>query len=79
MGEQLSAVHFKTLVLKEAEIIASRVTRGEFQRAIRLLAKGLLHPELLITDQIALGDVAAAKVDREDPSTIKVVLNVQEV
>jgi len=81
MGEQLSAVHFKTLLLKEAEIIASRVTRGEFPRAIRLLAKGLLHPELLITDQMALSDVAAAfeQVDREDPSTIKVVLNVQEV
>lgn len=81
MGEQLSAVHFKTLVLKEAEIIASRVTRGEFPRAIRLLAKGLLHPELLITDQMALSDAAAAfeQVDREDPSTIKVVLNVQEV
>jgi len=80
MGEQLSAVHFKTLVLKEAEIIVSRVTRGEFPRAIRLLAKGLLHPELLITDQMALSDAAAAfeQVDREDPSTIKVVLNVQE-
>jgi len=81
MGEQLSAVHFKTLVLKEAEIIVSRVTRGEFPRAIRLLAKGLLHPELLITNQMALGDGAAAfeQVDQEDPSTIKVVLNVQEV
>jgi len=81
LGEQLSAVHFKTLVLKEAKIIASRVTRGEFPRAIRLLAKGLLHPELLITDQMALGDIAAAfeRVDREDPSTIKVVLSVQQV
>lgn len=81
LGEQPSAVHFKTLVLKEAQIIASRVTLGEFPRAIRLMAKGLLHPELLVTDQMALRDVATAfeKVDREDPSTIKVVLNVQEV
>lgn len=81
LSEQLSAVHFKTLVLKEAQIIASRVTLGEFPRAIRLMAKGLLHPELLVTDQMAMRDVAAAfeKVDQEDPSTIKVVLNVQEV
>jgi threonine dehydrogenase-like Zn-dependent dehydrogenase len=45
------------------------------------MAKGLLHPELLVTDQMAMRDVAAAfeKVDREDPSTIKVVLNVQEM
>jgi len=81
LGEQLSAVHFKTLVIKEAKVIASRVTLGEFPRATRLMAKGLLHPELLVTDQIAMRDVATAfeKVDREDPSTIKVVLNVLEV
>jgi L-gulonate 5-dehydrogenase len=78
LGEQLTAVHFKTLVMKEGQIIASRVTLGEFTRAIRLLAKGLLHPELLITDRVALRDVAGAfeKVDREDPSTIKVVLDI---
>ena len=81
LGEQLSSVHFKTLVLKEAQIIASRVTLGEFSRAIRLMAKGLLHPELLVTNQMALRDIGSAfeKVDREDPSVIKVVLNVKEV
>jgi threonine dehydrogenase-like Zn-dependent dehydrogenase len=40
LGEQLSLVHFKTLVIKEGEIIASRVTSGEFSRATRLMAKG---------------------------------------
>jgi L-gulonate 5-dehydrogenase len=81
LGEQLSAVHFKTLVLKEARIIASRVTLGEFPRAIRLMEKGLLHPELLVTDRLAMRDVAAVfeKVDQEDPATIKVVLDVQVV
>lgn len=80
LGEQLTAVHFKTLVLKEAQIIASRVTRGEFARAIRLLAKRLLHPELLVTDRMPLRDVTSAfeKVDREDPSTIKVVLDIAQ-
>jgi threonine dehydrogenase-like Zn-dependent dehydrogenase len=78
MGEQLSAVHFKTLVMKEAQIIASRVTRGEFPRALRMLSRGLLHPELLITDRMPLREAAAAfeKVDREDPGTIKIVLDV---
>jgi len=80
LGEQMSAVHFKTLVLKEAEIIASRVTLGEFSQAIRLLAKGLLHPELLITHQMPLREVAAAfsQVDNEEPHTLKVVLDVQQ-
>ncbi len=81
LGEQLSAVHWKTLVLKEARIIASRVTLGEFGRAVRLMAKGLLHPGLIVTDQVALSDIAAAfaRVDREDPRTLKVVLDVRQV
>ncbi len=79
LGEQLSAVHFKTLVMKEAEIIASRVTLGDFPRALRLMSKGLLHPELLVTHQMPLTDIAAAfeMVDQEEPGTIKVVLDVQ--
>jgi len=78
LGEQLTAVHFKTLVLKEAEIIASRVTRGEFPRALRLLAKGLLHPGLLITDRMPLREISRAfkQVDGEDAGTIKIVLDV---
>lgn len=76
LGDQLSAVHFKTLVLKEASIIASRVTRGEFPRALKMMSRGLLHPELLITDVRPLDDVTAAfaRVDREEPETIKIVL-----
>jgi threonine dehydrogenase-like Zn-dependent dehydrogenase len=78
LGEQLSAVHFKTLVLKEAQIIASRVTRGEFPRAIQLMSRGLLHPEMLITDVMPLNAItkAFARVDREDPEIIKVVLEI---
>jgi threonine dehydrogenase-like Zn-dependent dehydrogenase len=80
LGEHLSPVHFKTLVLKEAQIIASRVTLGEFPRALRLLDRGLLHPELLVTHQLALRDIAAAfdRVDQEAADTIKVVLDVQD-
>ncbi|HBY06263.1 MAG TPA: hypothetical protein DEH22_00120 [Chloroflexi bacterium] len=78
LGEQLSAVHFKTLVLKEAQIIASRVTRGEFPRAIQMMSRGLLHPDLLITDVKPLEEITAAfaQVDQEDPCTIKVVLEI---
>ena len=79
LGEQLTPVHFKTLVIKEAEIIATRVTQGEFPRAIKLMSRGLLHPDLLITEQRPLREIgeAFAKVDRHDPETIKVVLDVQ--
>lgn len=80
MGEQLTPLHFKTLVLKEAELIASRVTLGEFPRAIRLMSKGLLHPELLITQERVISQAADAfaELDQEPPDTIKVVLKVEE-
>jgi len=76
LGEQPSSVHFKTLVLKEAEIIASRVTAGEFSRALYLMGKGLLHPELLITHQRPIEQVAEAfaTIDTEAPEVIKIVL-----
>jgi threonine dehydrogenase-like Zn-dependent dehydrogenase len=81
LGDEPSSVHFKTLVVKEAQIIASRVSLGEFPRAIRMLGKGLLHPELLITDQLPLRDVGQAfqRLDAEDPKMIKMVLDVQAI
>jgi threonine dehydrogenase-like Zn-dependent dehydrogenase len=78
LGEQLSPVPFKTLVLKEAEIIASRTSLGEMSRALHLLGQGRLHPDLLITDEVPLREITAAfaKIDREAPDTIKVVVDV---
>jgi len=81
LGEQLSSVHFKTLVLKEAQIIASRVTLGEFPRAIQMMSRGLLHPELLITSVQPLRNITQAfeQVDRDAPDTIKIVLDIKDV
>lgn len=81
LGEQLTPVHFKTLVIKEASIIASRVTLGEYPRALRMMAKGLLHPELLITHKLPMRDVTEAFsiVDHDDPGTIKLVLDTQAI
>jgi len=41
-----------------------------------MLSRGLLHPDLLVTDVQPLDNVTAAfqQVDREDPETIKIVL-----
>lgn len=42
------------------------------------MEKGLVHPELLVTDQMSLRNISTAfeKVERQDPSTLKVVLDV---
>ena len=49
------------------------------RRAIQMLAKGLLHPNLLISQKIAFRDITSAfeKVDQEDPQTLKLVLDIQ--
>lgn len=54
---------------------------GEFPRAIRLMARNVLHPELLITDRLPLREIGAAfaRLDGADPRAIKVVLDVQQV
>ena len=46
-----------------------------------MMEKGLLHPELLITGQMPMSEISTAfcKVDQEDPDTIKLILDVQEV
>lgn len=48
-GPQKTPLFLKSLVWKEIEIIMSRVSRGEFPRAVRLLEGGKLHPAVIIT------------------------------
>ena len=48
-GPQKTPLFLKPLVWKEIEIIMSRVSRGEFPRAVRLMEKGKLHPDTIIT------------------------------
>ena len=66
---------------KEAQVIASRVTRGEFPCAIQMMSRGLLHPDLLITSVQPLGNIGDAfrQIDQESPDTIKIVLDVKDV
>jgi len=77
LGELPTPVRFKTLVLKEVELIASRVTRGEFPHAIHLMSRGLLHPDLLISREMPVAAAAAAfaELDQEPAETVKVVFD----
>ena len=55
-------------MIKEAQIIASRVRRGEFPRAIRMLERGLLHPQDRDYTPEGLGDPESDFVRRIYPS-----------
>lgn len=67
-GPDAAKVLWKPFVWKEAEVRASRVNRGEFPRAIRLLAAGRLHPRKLVTHEFALDEAARAFEVLDDPA-----------
>jgi threonine dehydrogenase-like Zn-dependent dehydrogenase len=66
----------KELIWKEAKIIASRVSHGEFKEAIAHLEKGDLKPDALISDVIDASEVQKGfTMLEEDPQNhLKVML-----
>ncbi len=49
LSDEAAPIVFKELIWKEAKILTSRVSHGEFAEAIDQLAKGNLNPEALIS------------------------------
>ncbi len=52
LGDEPSPLVMKELIWKEAKIVASRVSHGEFAETIRNLSEGKLKPAALISDVI---------------------------
>jgi len=79
-GPDEAPVFWRSFVWKEAEIVASRVTLGEFPRTLRMLGRGRLHPELIVTHELPLGEVAEAFELMLDPEAgaIKVLLKIPQ-
>jgi len=79
-GPEEEPVFWRAFVWKEAEIIASRVTLGEFPRALTMLAKRCLHPEKLISHEFPLERIAEAFELMLDPGSraLKVLLEIPE-
>jgi L-iditol 2-dehydrogenase/L-gulonate 5-dehydrogenase len=77
-GPDEEPVFWKPFVWKEAEIIASRVTLGEFPRTLRMLARGLLPVQKIVTHELPLERVAEAFALMLDPGAqaIKVLLEI---
>lgn len=76
-GKDPQPVAWRPFVWKEAEIVASRVSLGEFPRAIgALAAQGRLHPEALVTDECGLDGVPAVleRMERAPASILKTIV-----
>ena len=76
LGDEPSPVLFKELIWKEAKIIASRVSHGEFAEVIEHMDKGNLKPEVLITDVFQASDVQEAfqLLKQEPENHLKIIL-----
>ena len=60
LGSQLTPVFWKECVFKELQIVGSRVTLGDYPRALRLMELGKLHPDLLISEVLQLHELDKA-------------------
>ncbi len=54
LSDEPAEILMKELIWKEARIIASRVSHGEFATAVDALSRGLLRPEIMVTDVLPL-------------------------
>jgi threonine dehydrogenase-like Zn-dependent dehydrogenase len=67
---------WKPFVLKEATIVSSRLNLGDMPRALDLMARGLLHPDAIITHAISPDETQAGfEMMRDRPEeAVKVVV-----
>jgi len=72
---QEPGVPWRTLVWKEAEIVASRVSQNDLPRAVAMLSRGMLSPDEVITHELPASEAARAFeiVERRDEA-LKVLL-----
>ena len=60
LGSQSTPVFWKEFVLKEIQMVGSRVTLGDFPRALSLMSRGTFHPDLLISKECSLVETGEA-------------------
>ncbi|HYW94932.1 MAG TPA: alcohol dehydrogenase catalytic domain-containing protein [Bacteroidales bacterium] len=78
LSDEPAEILMKELIWKEARIIASRVSHGEFAAAIDALSRGLLRPEIMITDVLPLGEASKGfELLEKDPARhLKILLEI---
>lgn len=68
MGSQYTPVFWKEFVEKEIQLVGSRVTLGDFPRALSLMVQGRVHPDLLISNEFPLEETGRAfRLLEEEP------------
>ena len=78
MGPQSTPVFWKEFVEKEIQLVGSRVTLGDFPRALDLMSHGRFHPDLLISKEYPLEETGEAfRLLEEEPDRyLKVLIRI---
>jgi threonine dehydrogenase-like Zn-dependent dehydrogenase len=76
LGDEPVPLLMKELIWKEATIIASRVSHGEFSETIENLEKGTLKPDALVTDILDPADIQQGfeMLEKEPGNHLKILL-----
>jgi 2-desacetyl-2-hydroxyethyl bacteriochlorophyllide A dehydrogenase len=76
LSDEITPVLFKELIWREASIVASRVSHGEFTETIENLQKGTLKPDAVISDIITAdrAQEAFAMLESEPGKHLKILL-----
>ncbi|MCU0462812.1 MAG: alcohol dehydrogenase catalytic domain-containing protein [Bacteroidales bacterium] len=78
LSDHPAAILMKELIWKEARIIASRVSHGEFARVIDALDRGLVNPEKMVTGIFDLEDAQKGfeYLENEPAKHLKILLKI---
>ncbi len=78
LGDEPLPVLMKELIWKEARIVASRVSHGEFKTAIEHLAAGNLKPDVLISREMLGSQIQSAfeMLENEPEKYLKILLKI---
>jgi threonine dehydrogenase-like Zn-dependent dehydrogenase len=78
LSDHPSAILMKELIWKEARIIASRVSHGEFSKVIDALDRGLVNPVKMVTDILDLKDAQKGfeYLENEPAKHLKILLKI---
>lgn len=80
LGDEAIPIVYKELIWKEAQIIASRVSHGEFAEAIAHLEKGNLKPDALITSVLPVDKIQEAfhMLEQQPDKYLKILLDLNQ-
>ena len=80
LGDHPAEILMKELIWKEAKIISSRVSHGEFSRAIEALSNNTINPESMITTILKLEDAQLGfeMLESNPGKQLKILLKIQD-